>query len=654
MALQSGGQIKYSEIEAEFGRPYATSGASYTVPWVKWTPQAAWVKSTDGAPGWYTDDPNSWSTFLRDYGVYPSNTDVLVGSHTGTWRIFFPTDTYTIELQADNSAIIELNGSQILTSSATDAYKTSSFATFSVTENQHYITAIVTNAASGETAWNMNPAGVAWEIKNSAGAVFARSTQGFNYSVASTGWGSLLNTYGVYPSATAPLLDTVHTATYVFEPDNNEFLTYEATADHQAIIKLDGVQIIDVTDAMTAVSQTIFTSQAKHTLEVSVENTTSGTLPTNTWFHNPGGVAFTIKTAAGAIVRSSLNVGTQPALTDVTSGYSFGNYRVSETHGDMTYPLDKKAGALSNTDIPSNGEIKFSNFYNARLNMIVNYFGLDETRPETGSSRYNDVNKVLVVGKFKERPSSTSGKKIHIVVNKNIGSDDTAQTNCALRTGSWDSDTKLTVDVGPSGVVGGAGGDGGVGGSEAQQVGDGKNGSSGLGVEYEGTGNTEINVASGGVITAGYGGGGGGGGAEVRREKMIGRGEKRRGYGGGGGGGAGLPSGEGGAPAGGLDGSGQTGQDGTLTAGGEGGTGSSFGGNPTATGGTGGDGGSNGVAATAGGGGAVTGGERESEWTGPGGAAGGDGAAIRNSGGITITINNSGTVTGSTSASGVT
>ena len=125
MALQASGAIKYSEIETEFGRSYTNAQENYTVPWVKWTPQAAWVKSTDGAPGWYTNDPNSWSTFLRDYGVYPSNTDVLIGSHTGVWRIFFPVDSYTIEVQADNNATLKLNDSTIGTTAASDPYKTS-------------------------------------------------------------------------------------------------------------------------------------------------------------------------------------------------------------------------------------------------------------------------------------------------------------------------------------------------------------------------------------------------------------------------------------------------------------------------------------------------------------------------------------------------
>ena len=74
MALQASGPIKYSEIEAEFGSPAAnTTTTSYTVPWSKWTPQTAWVQSSLG--GGSANNPSIWSSFMRSYAVYPSNTD---------------------------------------------------------------------------------------------------------------------------------------------------------------------------------------------------------------------------------------------------------------------------------------------------------------------------------------------------------------------------------------------------------------------------------------------------------------------------------------------------------------------------------------------------------------------------------------------------
>ncbi len=640
MALQATGPIKYSEIEAEFGRSYANQEETYDVLWVKWNPQAAWVLSRDG--GGNASTPN-WSQFMVDYAVYPSNTDPLVGTHTGVWRIFFPAGSYTIEVMADNSATLRLDGTTLGSTVAVQPEKNSASYSFTVTEDQHYIEADVTNVDNGQP-WNNNPAGVAWVItKNIDGSEFANSTQGFNYSVASTGWGSFLNTYGVYPSATDPLLDTPHTTTYVIEPTSSGNLTFEISADHEGSIKLDGTPVISQTgDSNGSTTTTTYVEAGRHTLEVTVTNITSTTLPSNTWFHNPGAVAFTVKDTSGSIIKSSLDVGVQGSFTPGSGDYGLGNYRINETYGGISFPLDTNAGADSDTDIPQSGPIKFSDFYNGRLNMIVNYFNVDENRPEKGSVRYNDPTTV-VVGGFKEKPNSTTGKKVHMVVNKTIGSVKGDVTNCALRTGSWDSDTKLTVNVGPSGKVFGAGGDGGLGKRGENDGLPGKSGTSAIGIEYEGTGNTEVDIKSGGVVAGGFGGGGGGGGGRGTEDRMMPWMSDRvdKVSGGGGGGGQGVPAGLGGGS---MDPT-RAGDPGTATSGGEGAAGQT--GLYGAQGGAGGDGGETTVAAQAGGNGADSG-------AGTGGDAGAAGAAIRKSGGITLTITNNGAVYGSTSASGVT
>ena len=47
MGLDFTGPIKWSEIVAEFGQPSSsTTTTFYNVPWVKWTAQTAWVKSS--------------------------------------------------------------------------------------------------------------------------------------------------------------------------------------------------------------------------------------------------------------------------------------------------------------------------------------------------------------------------------------------------------------------------------------------------------------------------------------------------------------------------------------------------------------------------------------------------------------------------------
>ena len=115
MALQASGPISWSQIVEEFGNPASnTTTTFYHVPWVKWTPQTDWVLARLG--GGMASTPN-WSQFLVDYGVQPSNTDPLVGTHSATWRIDFSTGgtgSYTIEVQADDSATIKLYGDNLV------------------------------------------------------------------------------------------------------------------------------------------------------------------------------------------------------------------------------------------------------------------------------------------------------------------------------------------------------------------------------------------------------------------------------------------------------------------------------------------------------------------------------------------------------------
>ena len=330
---------------------------------------------------------------------------------------------------------------------------------------------------------------------------------------------------------------------------------------------------------------------------------------------------------------------------------SMGEYRVSQTVGALSnQPLD--------TGIPQSGTIKFSEFYDKRLNVVIDYHsGSTENRPTVAITRYNaaaGTGTHTVIGGFRTRPANSGGTKTRIHINKTIGSATGNINNCAVRTGTgWNSGTVLTIEIGSSGALYGAGGDGGEAGtSDGDASGDnGGSGSSGLGVQFSGT-----TVINNGVISAGYGGGGGGGYRKVEREENFG-GPVYAASGGGGGGGQGLPAGEG------LDG----GSDGTTTAGGNGGNGGS---NSQAHGGGGGGGGSNGTGGEGGNsndggnGTASTGGngasgthtgsiEGENNVTGGGGTGGGNGAAIRRTSGITVNITNNATITGADDATGV-
>ena len=279
---------------------------------------------------------------------------------------------------------------------------------------------------------------------------------------------------------------------------------------------------------------------------------------------------------------------------------SLGDYRTSQSVGELSnLPLD--------TGIPTSGEIKFSDFYSKRLNIVVDmHSGGDEFRKSAKNDKWNN-NNLTVIGGF--RSKKEDGSKIIVHVNKKFGSDKSSVNNCAVRTGSWNSSSSIIVDVGGEGQILGAGGDGGQGGVCLGTGSPGGTGTSGLGIDHNGV---TVNVLSGGIIRAGFGGGGGG---------------------------AGFPAGNGGQPGNGCA-NGSSGSSGNETTAGDGGGGGNNG--NQAYGATGGEGGQFGEAANNGG----------SSQAG-GGSGGGDGAAIRRVSGFSVTINNNGTIQGDQNATGV-
>ena len=297
-----------------------------------------------------------------------------------------------------------------------------------------------------------------------------------------------------------------------------------------------------------------------------------------------------------------------------------GDYRTLANGSN--YP--QSIGALSFSSIcgtgsvaTGNSPISMSQFRGQQLQQVVNFWASGKGGFRLNAkNRYNNNSSgdINVVGNYRTRPSNSSGTKVHIHVNQAIGSERFDQDHCALRTGSWDTSTNLQVDVGGSGRIQGAGGFGGNGANGATNGSQGGAGTSGLGVEYS---PTQVNIASGGIISGGFGGGGGGGGAHDHDHKS-----ERVASGSGGGGGAGLPVGQGGTgPNNGTNGNeGQAAPNGELA--GEGGGGTNNDGE--AYGGFGGDGGSPNEAADAGGVG--KGGEGSTAAGGPGGS---NGAAIR-------------------------
>jgi hypothetical protein len=219
------------------------------------------------------------------------------------------------------------------------------------------------------------------------------------------------------------------------------------------------------------------------------------------------------------------------------SGRNLGAYRVSQNVGTLgNLPLD--------TGIPSSGTIRFSDFRGKRLNVVVDLYSIPEdTFRRTARNRYNNKF-TIVIGGFRPQPSSSSGSRVIINLNKTVGSDTGNINNVALRTGSWENNTNLELEIGTGGQLFGAGGNGGNGANSGGSPTGGIFGTSALGIDYP------TIVRNRGYIQAGGGGGGGSAAAsQDRRSRTIAtRRRSDTAWGGnGGGGGGGLPLGSGGA-----------------------------------------------------------------------------------------------------------
>ena len=245
-------------------------------------------------------------------------------------------------------------------------------------------------------------------------------------------------------------------------------------------------------------------------------------------------------------------------------GRSLGRYR--NTHPDFG---NKNLGELTNlpldTGIPTSGEIKFSDFYSKRANIVVDLhsFGNSNFNHNAYTNRFANGN-YNIVGNYRTSVSKNTwqgGKKVIIHINKQFGSSGASSVNhFALEMGNisdsitnaWPTATTFAIDVGSSGLVGGKGGNGGSSGNEETSGQNGGNGTSGMkihsGFQDEITGESRI-----------FGGGGGGGSGSGAEQNDWG---DRNSASGGRGGGAGLPGGEGG--------NGNANEDGSANAGGDG------------------------------------------------------------------------------------
>jgi len=183
---------------------------------------------------------------------------------------------------------------------------------------------------------------------------------------------------------------------------------------------------------------------------------------------------------------------------------NLGAYRVSQRIDNDLKDLPLDSG------IPQSGQIKFSDFYSKKLNIVVD---CNATQSVKTRQRYID-GYYTVIGGFRSGPSNTSGTKVTLYVNTTINSTKGDRSNSAINIGAtWDSGTDVTLNVGPSGGIYGSGGDGGPSPRYA-----GSNGTTAITVRYPCT------ILNRGYIQAGYGGGGGGSGWSQDRQVQTGSG----------------------------------------------------------------------------------------------------------------------------------
>ena len=321
MGLDFTGPIKWSEIVAEFGQPASsTTTTFYNVPWVKWTAQTAWVKSSLG--GGNASTPN-WSQFMVDYAYYPSNTDPLVTTspHAGTWYSFLSAGTYSIDFQVDNTAMVYWNGSLIGSNGSSPHNTTTTLSLPVANNNSHnFLTILVSNIDNGG-GWATNPAGIAFELKNPSGTVIQRSSDAFPtlaQQYAAWGWGTFLQNYNVFPLDTSSGIprnayyNQWLSTDYSIVVSNAGNVTVEAAVDGQATFKWNGTTIGSTTNKSGSDSFTVSNVPAgTHILNVAQRNDRNNI--NDYWYLNPGGVGFVVKDSTNNTIKTSRNTGSQPA-----------------------------------------------------------------------------------------------------------------------------------------------------------------------------------------------------------------------------------------------------------------------------------------------------------------------------------------------------
>ncbi len=163
---------------------------SYTPP-NPFADQIPWVRTADVLPRthWVLTDRQGWSSFLKNYGVYPSVTDIdnykVIGTSSATWRVAtFTPGQYTFEMQADNVGTIYWDGVQLGSTLPYEGHNRDlkfQFYAGDVEPAIHEIKAEISNiphrgrVASEYNDITENPAAIAWVLKDPYGAIIKTS-----------------------------------------------------------------------------------------------------------------------------------------------------------------------------------------------------------------------------------------------------------------------------------------------------------------------------------------------------------------------------------------------------------------------------------------------------------------------------------------------
>ena len=98
-----------------------------------------------------------------------------------------------------------------------------------------------------------------------------------------------------------------------------------------------------------------------------------------------------------------------------TNGIKLGDYAGQ----DFTNPNNTTVRVSASKNVPTSGEVKFSDFYDGRLTIVVNYFGAAaEIKPGDAYERFTFPNLRAVVGGFKQFTGNNSaGTRVVILLS---------------------------------------------------------------------------------------------------------------------------------------------------------------------------------------------------------------------------------------------